>query len=160
MKKRYVIGIGLAGVLVVGFLAVQHLLNSPRNTFERLVMKPIPNSVRFIEQGKFAAMDSRLLVLWFQISKADLQTLLDNQHFTPIDESKEFKRWDQNSKDYIQIQKEEFLSLWRQRIRSSTKLDVNFTNTWQIYTLKEGSGEKYIFSDTSGTEVVFVAEVH
>jgi hypothetical protein len=160
MKNKYIISIVVAIVLVAGVLAVQHLSNNPRSTFERLVLKPIPNSVQFIEQGKFSAMDSTLVVLHFQISKTDLQALLETQHFAPIDEGNEFKRWDQSSKDYVQIQKEDFLKLWKQRIQNSTKLDVNFTSSWQIYTLKEGAGEKYIFSDTSSTEVVFIAETH
>src|SRR5262249_12398307 len=97
------------------------------------------------------------VVLKFQIDKADLQRLLNIQHFIPIDENKEFKRWDQKSQDYVQIQKEEFLSLWKQRIKKTAKIEVPFTGKWQIYTLKEGRGEKYIFSDATDTEVVFVA---
>lgn len=160
MKTKHIIGIGLVVVLFTGLLAIQHMLNSPRRTFEKLLQTPIPNSVRLIDQGKLSSMDSNFVVLHFQISKSDLQALLSIQHFVPIDESSEFRRWDQNSKGYIQIQKEEFFRLWQQRIRNSTGLEVLFTNAWQIYTLKEGGGEKYIFSDENGMEVVFVADAH
>jgi hypothetical protein len=158
MKRRYIVVFGFGLVcLVVGFWAIENELSSPKQTFEKLIAKPVPKSVQFIEEGSRLAMDSIFQVMRFQISNIDLRSLLRNQHFTPIDESKEFKGWDQNSQDYIQIPKKEFLEQWKRRIQSSTKVKVNFTESWQIYTLKENHGRKYIFADTYGPEVVFIA---
>ena len=105
-------------------------------------------------------LDSVFRVLLFQISRTDLQTILDSQHFTPIDENEEFKRWDQNSNSEIKIQKKDYLTRWKQNIQYNTKLDVNFTKSWQIFILKEGNGRKYFFFDTNSTEAVFVAEAN
>ena len=158
MKIRYFI-IGLA-IIVMGFAAIQLLRENPKTVFERLVEKPIPKSVQFIRQGRFVAMDSKLLVLHFRISKSDLEALLKNQHFSPIDEGKEFKRWDQNTMNYVRIPKTEYLELWKHRISEATNLDIDLTNTWQIYILNEGVGEKLIFAALDGTDVVFVADAH
>ena len=105
-------------------------------------------------------MDSNLRVLHFKINKTDLITLLDRQHFTPINELEEFKQWDQNSKSEIRIQKEDYLNSWKQRIHELAKLDINLKNTLQIFVLKEGNGRKYFFFDTNSTEVLFIADAH
>jgi len=160
MKTRIKISIASAIIIVVGFFVVQQFLPNPKSSFEQLIVKPIPYSVRTIEEGNFRTMDSVLRVLHFQISKTDLQTLLDGQHFVPINENEEFKRWDQTSKGEVKIQKTDYLSSWKQRIHDSTKLDVSFSKTWQIFTLKDGNGTKYIFCDTNSTEALFVAEAH
>jgi len=160
MKTRIKIAIVLAIIIVVGFFVAQQFFPNPKKSFEQLVVKPVPNSIGTIEEGSFRTMDSVLRVLHFQISKTDLQSLLDSQHFAPIDESEEFKQWDQNSKSEVKIQKEDYLNSWKQRIHELTKLDVNFTKTWQIFVLKEGNGRKYFFFDTNSTEVVFIADAH
>jgi ABC-type antimicrobial peptide transport system permease subunit len=159
MKTRFILGIAAVMIIVASFFVVQQISN-PRKIFEQLVVKPIPHSVGTIEESSFITMDSVLRVLHFQISKADLQILLDRQQFTPIDDNKEFQRWDQNSESEVKIQKEDYLSAWKQRIEHSTKQPVNFTKTWQIFVLKEGNGRKYFFFDTNSTEAVFVAEAH
>jgi hypothetical protein len=160
MKARIKIVIALAIIIVLALFIAQSFFKNPRNSFEQLVVKPVPNSVGSIEEGSFRTMDSVLRVLHFQISKTDLQSLLESQHFIPIDENEEFKRWDQNSKSEVTIQKEDYLSSWRQRIHELTKLNVIFTNTWQIFTLHERHGRKYFFFDTNSAEAVFVADAH
>jgi len=163
MKKVLPIGIILVTVIFVALYSFKQWFYpnpNPRNAFAQLVANPVPSSVDSIQQGNSIAMDSVFRVLSFQIGKTDLKMLLDSQHFTPIDENEEFKQWDQNSKSEIKIQKEDYLVYWKQRIQRTVKLDVNFTKTWQIFTLKEGRGQKYFFFDTNGTEAVFVAEVN
>ena len=157
----------IAVVLVIGasiicFLFIQYFSPhpNPRSTFKYLVMKPIPNSVTNVKEGDRIALDSVFCVLWFQISRTDLQNILDSQHFTPINEDEEFKRWDQKSASEVKIQKEDYLTRWKQNIQYNTKLDVNFTKSWQIFILKEGNGRKYFFFDTNSTEAVFVAEAN
>jgi len=105
-------------------------------------------------------MDSSFWVLRFEIQRTDLQTILTDQHFTPIDESQEFKRWDQKSQTEIKVQKEDYLNLWKQRIQNTVKLDIGFSNGWQIFTLKEGNGTKYFFFDANSLDAVFVADAH
>ena len=163
MSKPLKIGIVLAAVIFfVCFLIEQWLFPNPnpRTAFEQLVVKPIPDSVGLIEQGSFITMDSVLRVLHFQVSKPDLKTLLDGQHFSPIDEVEAFKRWDVNSKSEVKIEKEEYLDYWKKQIHQAAKLDVSFGKSWQIFVLKEGRGIKYLFFDTNSTEVVFVADAH
>jgi hypothetical protein len=126
-------------VLVAAVLGYQCMLASPKGAFEHLIAKPIPASVRSIEQGTHRAMDSVYRVLHFEISRPDLEKLLDSQHFVPLSEAWDFKRSEQ-------------------RIQNYTKLQVTFTADWQAYTLKEKGGEKYIYFNTNSTEVVFVAD--
>lgn len=125
--------------LVAALLGYQCVLASPKSAFEHLIAKPIPASVRSIEQGTHRAMDSVYRVLRFEISRPDLEKLLDSQHFVPLTEAWDFKRSEQ-------------------RIQYYTKLQVTFTADWQAYTLKEKGGEKYIYFNTNNTEVVFVAD--
>jgi hypothetical protein len=163
VKKILPIGVILAVAIFVAFYSFKQWFYpnpNPRDAFAQLVANPVPNSVDSIQQGNFITLDSVFRVLRFQIDKTDLKVLLDSQHFTPIDENEEFKQWDQNSKGEIKIQKENYLAYWKQRIQRTVKLDVNFTKTWQIFTLKEGHGQKYFFFDTNSTEAVFVAEVN
>ena len=157
--KIWHIAIG-AVVIALGFVVLQFLPENRNSLYERLVQKPIPKSVQLISEGKFVAMDSTFYVLQFRISKLDLQKLVEKQHFFLIDESKEFRRWDQSVKNYVQIEKGEYLESWKRRILKSTNLDVNVTNTWQIYIRNEGGGRKYIFSAPDGTDVVFIAEAN
>ena len=105
-------------------------------------------------------MDSEFWVLRFQINNRDLQSILDSQHYVPIDQVAEFKRWDQNVKGFVQLQKDEYLQHWKQRIQDTTKLDVNFKNDTQIYILSEKAGKKYLFFETNSAQVVFVADSH
>ena len=162
MNTKHVIGTSLAIVIITSasLLVCSRVSRNPRAVFERLVIKPIPESVRFIDQREHATMDSTFWVLHFQISKSDFQTLLSRQHFAPIDEGEEFRRWDQTSKRYIQTQKEDFLGYWKQRIQYSTKLEVNFAKDSQIFALKEIPGRKYLFFDSNTTDAIFVAEAH
>jgi hypothetical protein len=71
------------------------------------------------------------------VTAMDVTALMAEMKFREIAEKEEFKQWDQNSKSEIKIQKEDYLAYWKQRIQRTVKLDVNFTKTWQIYTLKE-----------------------
>ena len=161
MKIRCILVISCAAVLLtVGILAYENNRSNPKSAFERLVMKPLPKSVRFIEQGHLLTMDSTFWIFRFQISKADLLTMLNVQHFAPLDENKGFKRWDQGSNNYVQIPKDEFLKEWEQRIRFTTRMDVKFARSSQIWFLREGSGEKRVFFDTNNMEAVFIAEAH
>ena len=162
MKKLLPIGIVLAIIIfaIYSFKQWFYPTPNPEKTFRYLITNPIPNSISSIQEGNSIAMDSVFRVLSFQINKADLKMILDSQHFAPVDENQEFKKWDQKSKDEIKIQKEEYLNYWKQRIQSTVKLDVNFSNSWQIFTLKEGNGTKYFFFDTNSTSAVFVADAH
>jgi hypothetical protein len=162
MKILLPVGIGLAIILFVIYSFKQRSFPTPNptKTFAYLIVNPIPNSVVSIKEGNFIAMDSVFRVLSFQINRTDLNVILNNQHFVPIDENEEFKRWDINSKSEVVIQKEEYLSSWKRRIHEVAKLDVNFSNSWQIVLLKEGHGTKYFFFDTNSTEAVFVADAH
>ena len=163
MKKLLPIGIVLAIVLAFVIYSFKQWFfpnPNPRDAFAQLIVNPVPNSVGLIQQGNFIALDSVFHVLHFSINKTDLKMVLDGQHFTPIDEDQEFKKWDQKSKDEIKIEKEEYLNHWKQNIQDTVKLDVVFSNSWQIFTLKEGKGTKYFFFDTNSLDAVFVAEVH
>jgi hypothetical protein len=128
-------------ILVAALLGYQCINASPRSSFEHLIAKPIPASVRSIEQGNYRAMDSVYRVLHFEISRPDLEKLLDSQHFVPLAEAWDFKRSEQ-------------------RIRTYTKLQVTFTADWRAYIRKETGGEKYIYFNPNSTEVVFVADAH
>jgi hypothetical protein len=147
-------------IFASGILVAQKIFQTPQAAFKKLITTPIPNSVRTIEEKHFLTMDSSFWVLRFEIERTDLQTMLTSQHFTPIDESQEFKRWDQKSQTTIKIQKEDYLNSWKQRIQNTVKLDIRFSGSWQIFTLKEGNGTKYFFFDTNSTDAVFVADVH
>jgi len=164
MKKLLQIGIViiLAIVILVAYSFKQWFFPTPNptKTFRYLVVNPIPNSVTSIQEGNSIAMDSVFRVLTFQINKSDLKIILDGQHFTPIDENQEFKRWDSNSNQEITISKEDYLNRWKQQIHNQVKLDVSFSNSWQIFILKEGNGTKYFFFDTNSTAAVFVADAH
>src|SRR5256885_2111196 len=131
-------------VLVVAVLGYKFTTSSPRHTFEYLVVKPVPASVRSVEQGALYAMDSVFRVLRFEISKSDLHQLLDSQHFVPIKEDEEFRRWDQSTHREVSIQKEEYLKRWKDQIRDYANLEVGFTKDWQVYNIKEGHGQKYV----------------
>jgi hypothetical protein len=162
MKKILTIGIVLAIVIfaIYSFKQWFYPAPNPEKTFRYLVANPIPNSVASIQEGNSIAMDSVFRVLSFQINKTDLKMILDSQHFVPIDENQEFKQWDSNSKQDVKISKDDYLNSWKQQIQRRVKLDVNFSNSWQIFTLKEGNGTKYFFFDTNSTAAVFVADAH
>ena len=160
MKKRKIIFILAAIVLVAGVFTTLGFLQSPQAAFKRLVTQPIPNSVQALEERHFLTTDSSFWVLHFKIDKADLQTLIESLHFAPVSESEEFKRWDQNSKNYVKVQKEDYLNDWKSRIQNTTKLEVDFKTAWQVFVLKEGKGTKFLFFDTNSTEAVFVADAH
>jgi hypothetical protein len=152
MKTPLKIVIILAiAVLVTGYFVIHSFFQTPQAAFKRFIAKPIPISVHSLEEGHFLAMDSTFWALHFQISKMDLDSILNTQHFAPIEENPEFKEYDQ---------KEKYLFYWKERIYSSAKLDVNLANSWQIVFLKEVNGTKYFFFDTNSTEAVFVAEAH
>jgi len=159
MKSRYVIGIGLAAL--VGFLCYRHhALNRPANVFATLVANPIPSSVRAIEQGHLLAMDSTFWVVRFQIDQADLQSLMQGQHFIPLNEQGEFQAWDTNSSGLVHVSKGEYLKKWEKNIYSSTHMDVDLPTNCSICTLQEGHGRKYFFFVTNSAAVVFIAEAH
>jgi len=140
-KELFILNFPIA-ILVTALLASHYMTSNPKSAFEYLVVKPIPASVVSVEQGGSRAMDSVFRVLHFKISKPDLRKLLDGQHFVQINEE-DFDR-----------------QFWEQRIRDTVKLNVNFTKDWQAFTLKENGGQKYIFSNTTSTETVFVADAH
>lgn len=159
LKQLFILNVPVV-VLAGALVGYQYTASSPRSMFERLVMKPIPESVRAIEQGSSRRMDSVFLVLQFEISRPDIERLLTSQKFGPVNEGEEFRRWDQKVNSGVPIQKEEYLKRWQQKIREQAKLNVNLTRDWQACTLKERGGRKYIFFNTNSTEAVFVAEAH
>lgn len=122
---------------------------SPRSTFEYLVAKPIPQSVNSIQEGSFRAMDSVFRVLRFNISAAELRSILDSQGYKPLSQEEMGSR---NRQDYLRH--------WEQRIKAVTKLEIHFAENAQGLTLKEGRGQKYMFWSTNTPEVVFVADAH
>ena len=163
MKRLLIVLAGVVVAVSVGLVALTYKQFfgrvDPLAAFEMLVTKPIPGSVRAIEEGHLFAMDSNLRVLRFQISPGDLRTLLEKQHFTSADEREEFGVSGKPG-DNIQIQKADYFKRWQRTIESSTELRVNFAGNWQIYKLREGNGEKHVFFHTNSCTVVFVAEAH
>ena len=161
MKVRSKIVIVLLTVIsALAIFIVQDYFPSPKSTFENLITKPIPHSVASLEEGHFVAMDSTFGVVHFQISEPDLATLLNTQHFAPIDENKEFNGWGQKLQTQSKISKEEYFSYWKRRIYASAKLSISLTTNWQVSILSEGRGRKYIIFDPNSSEAVFVAEAH
>jgi hypothetical protein len=161
MKTRTKILIASAIIIFAsGIFIAQSFSKTPQTAFKKLIATPIPNSVRAIEEKHFLGMDSSFWVLRFEIDGTDLKTILTDQHFASIDESQELKRWDQKSQIETKVLKEDYLNSWKQRIQNTVKLDVNFSNSWQIFILKEGGGIKYFFFDTNSLDAVFVADAH
>jgi len=157
----YILGSTLIALIII-VSAFYFFHSSPEKSFMRLVMTPIPKSVRQIQEKHNLAMDSAIWVLHFEMDKSDLQELLSGQKFTPIDEISEYKQWNQNIKNYVQISKEEYLKSWAERIKKSVDFNTNMTKDWQVYTVNEKRGEKYVFflTNNSNAEIIFVAEVH
>ena len=112
---------------------------TPRAAFEYLVAQPVPASVAHIEEGGFRTMDSVFRVLRFDISSPDMQNILSSQGYKPTEGN-----WD----------------YWEKRIQQVTKLQVHFGEDWHAYTLQEGHGQKFIFSNTNTSRAVFVADAH
>lgn len=161
MKARTKILITSAlAIFVSGVFIAQLFFQTPQAAFKRFVTTPVPNSVRAIEEKHFLALDSSFWVLRFEIDSGDLQKTLTAEHFKPIDEGQEFKRWGQKAQAETQIKKEDYFNSWKQRIQNTVKLDVNFSNSWQIFMQEEENGTKYFFFDTNSSGAVFIVDSH
>jgi hypothetical protein len=140
LKRLLIVNFPIA-LIVAGLLLKEYTAVSPKSSFERMITKPIPASVRIVQQGGFVAMDGFFWVLRFQISHSDLKKLMDDEGFVPTSET-------------------ENLWLWNERIRSNSKIYVNISEAWRAYVLKEKAAKKYIFVNTNGSDVVFVLDSH
>src|SRR5439155_13029206 len=71
-------------ILAVSIVTYQYIVSTPRSKFEKLIVRPIPESVRSIDQGGSRSMDSVFWVLRFEIDKPDFQMLLHDLKFVPV----------------------------------------------------------------------------
>jgi hypothetical protein len=155
-RNRFTVAAGVL-LLLAGFVLALSFYDPQKAVFKRLVQKPVPESVKSLEVGRRWSMDAAYFVLKFQINKADLHQILKKDPFAPIDEDKEFAKWDTNSERVVPIQKVEYLQGVRKQIRDVAGLHVDFATNCQIYSFHEGHGEKYIFCTPDRDDVVFIA---
>jgi hypothetical protein len=147
-RTKWIIAVVVTLVLVgIGKLCISK--TDPRDTFEFLVTKPIPQSVSSIQEGNFRALDNVLRVLRFHIAAKDLQTILDLKGYKPMDQNQ-----------MMGYSSEEYLKWWEQRILVLAKLEVHMAKDSRGYILDEGFGQKYIFWSTNAQEVLFIANAH
>lgn len=137
LKQVFLLNCPIA-ILVIAALVCRYAATSPRSTFEKLVMKPTPESVRDLKRGRLIAMDAAFWVLRFKINSNDLHRLLEIKNFVPNNE--------------------EDLEQWKQRIRANVEMDVNLTAEWQIYATENKKMEEYLFVNTNSLDVVFVLQ--
>jgi len=140
LKRLLIVNFPIA-LIVAGLLFNEYVAVSPKSNFERMIITPIPASVRIVQQGGFVAMDSFFWVLRFQISNSDRKKLLDDAGFVPAFE-------------------EDNLWLWNERIRGNAQIHISIAEDRQAYASKEKVAKKYIFYNTNSLEVVFVLDSH
>ena len=134
MSKNALLVSGVAAVAcVVAYITFLLLPLTPEEVFRRMMMKPIPKSVRIIEERHLSAMDHTLWVLHFEIATLDLNKLLDSKGFVPVNETEELNRWDQDTLGFVTIQKHEYLQRWMRRINRTLHLEVNLSKDCQIF---------------------------
>ena len=164
MKKGKTFKIGIVLLIAVfGFFIVRALSptpRTPRDAFERLIVKPMPSSVSSLKVGGFLGMNDAFQIFCLQIGKPDLQLIVDSRHFVPVDEQNEFEAWDTTLDRHRQVQKSEYLRGWEQKIKDVVKLDWHLTDSCQIYLLKEKNCETRLFAETNSSAAVFVFEMH
>ena len=167
MKKNALLVSGVAAVAcVVAYITFLSLPLTPEKVFRRILMKPIPKSVRIIEERHVIAMDHAFWVLHFEIATLDLNKLLDSKGFVPVNETEEFKRWDQDTLRFVTIQKHEYLQRWMRRTNNTLHLEINLSKDCQIFIKDERNEKKriydskYVFIQKSSdsADIVFVAD--
>ena len=140
LLRQIIVNSPIIGLIIYCWIN-QYCTTRPSAEFERLIIKPIPKSVQTIQQGHIRALDSVFWVLSFDITNADLKSLLDKQLFA-------------SNLDWENI---EYLN---DRIRSYSKLGITITTNWQSYILKSGGTQKYIFYNPSNSAAVFILDSH
>jgi hypothetical protein len=78
MNKNALLVSGVAAACVVAYITFLLLPLTPEKVFRRILMKPIPQSVRNIEERHVIALDHAFWVLHFEIATLDLKNLLDS----------------------------------------------------------------------------------
>ncbi len=146
MSKKALLVSALAAVAGgVAYIVYLFLPLQPEQMFTKFVMKPIPKSVRIIQERHKLAMDHAFWVLHFEMSTLDLNKLLDNKGFVPVNEKEEFKRWDQDTLRFVTIQKDEYLQRWMKRIHNTLHLGVNSSKDCQIFIKDERNEKKHVY---------------
>jgi len=111
-------------------------------------------------------MDHAFWVLHFEIATLDLNKLLDSKGFVLVNETEEFKRWDQDTLRFVTIQKHEYLQRWMRRTNNTLHLEINLSKDCQIFIKDERNEKKriydskYVFIQKSSdsADIVFVAD--
>jgi len=166
MNKNALLVSGVAAACVVAYVTFLLLPLTPEKVFRRFLVKPIPKSVRIIEERHVMAMDHAFWVLHFEITTLDLKKLLDSKGFVPVNETEEFQRWDHTTLRFVTIQKHEYLQRWMQRINNTLHLEINLFTDCQIFIKDERNEKKriydskYIFvhKSSDSADIVFVAD--
>lgn len=135
LKEIFIINSPIV-VVAITVLAVRFATTSPKSTFERLVMRPMPESVQVIERGHMRAMDGAFWVIRFKIGSNDLSRLLEAQR--------------------LALSAEGDITRWNQRIRADVDMEINLTSQWQAYSSEVDDVERRLFLNTNTMEAVFV----
>jgi hypothetical protein len=143
-------------ILALIALVIRHRSANPEAAFEKLIMAPIPGSVRSIEQGHVVGMDGGFWALRFFINNADLQNILSAGHYLQVNADDEFRRAYPDSQGDANSLRNQYFKQWNLKIEKTTMIKVDLTSNWLVYTVLDAGHKKYIFSETNTSETVFV----
>lgn len=114
-----------------------YINSRPKALFENAFDIPVPKSFRILEQGRYIAFDSELIVFHCNIVNNDILQYVNNNKYVLLKEQVDFVRW-------------------RKRIESMTGINIYISSDYQAYQRKE----RLLFYNSGKSDAVFILDSH
>lgn len=145
-SKRQTLILNAPLVVMIGIaMVLQWSGTRPEQRFMQMLSKPVPSSVRTVQQGGFHALDSEFWALRFQIPKEDFSNMVVKEGFERLDQR-------------VVADRERLK--WELRLKELAMMEVNISSQWEMFFHRTKQGEKRLFFNPKENECIFVLDTH
>jgi len=135
-KKVWLLTVPIVGC-ISWLVAGTYFGTNPKAQFKRLLITPIPQSVRSIERGGSFGVDGGFSVLRFNISQTDLEKLIADLQFLPEQDSRG-------------------PTYWKERLWNRAGVMFDLQEPYKSYILRRNRDERRVFYSTNTSVAYFV----